>query len=306
MRGVRMTDLDLLGIGEAMIQLGPADGRSLARTTVLDVSVGGAEANVAVGLALTGRRVAWGSALGDDPFGDRILRDLAAAGVDVSLVERRPERTGVYVKDPAADGSAVFYYRSDSAASRLDADTARRWAAAGAPRIVHVSGITPLLSASTADLVDAVVRERCFGPALVSFDVNLREHLARPGSADLLRDLARASDLVFVGRDEAARLWGTATADDVRRVLDTPDVLVVKDGAHEAVSFDASGRTAVAAPAVEVVEPTGAGDAFAAGWLDAYLEGESPAARLVAGHAAAGAALRTRADMPGLAVVDDA
>lgn len=300
-----MPDLDVLGVGEAMIQLGPADGGALERARSLEVSIGGAEANVVVALARRGHRTAWASLVGDDPFGRRLVRDVGAAGVDVRLVELGPGPTGVYFKDPDADGSTVYYYRVGSAASRAGASAARRWGASVAPRIVHVSGITPLLSRDASELVDAIVRGRCFGDAIVSFDVNLRAKLAGGDAADVLRTLALASDIVFVGLDEATRLWDASTADEVREILSAPGTLVVKDGAREAVSFDAEGRTAVPAPAVDVVEPTGAGDAFAAGWLSAFLDGEPPEARLARGHASAGDALRTRADIPGLLVADE-
>lgn len=300
-----MPDLDVLGVGEAMVQLGPAGGRALEQARSLEMSIGGAEANVVVALARRGHRTAWASVVGDDPFGRRIVHEVGTAGVDVGLVELGPGRTGVYFKDPHVDGSAVYYYRAGSAASRADAALARRWSAGVTTRIVHVSGITPLLSRDAASLVDAIVRERCFGDAIVSFDVNLRAQLAGGDAADVLRGLALASDIVFVGLDEAHRLWDAATADEVRELLGAPGTLVVKDGSREAVSFDADRRTAVPAPSVEVVEPTGAGDAFAAGWLSAFLDGEPPEARLARGHESAGEALRTRADIPGLVAAEE-
>ena len=94
-------------------------------------------------------------------------------------------------------------------------------------------------------------------------------------AAPRLRALAARSDLVFIGLDEAARLWGAevVSADDVRALLPEPRLLVVKDGAVGATEFarDAAGgadvRTHVPALSVEVVEQVGAGDAFAAGYL---------------------------------------
>jgi 2-dehydro-3-deoxygluconokinase len=75
-------------------------------------------------------------------------------------------------------------------------------------------------------------------------------------------------------------------------------VLIVKDADREAVSFSENGRVVVPANPVEVVEPTGAGDAFAAGWLDAWLDSSPPDACLAAGHRLAARALTTRHDVP--------
>ena len=119
-----------------------------------------------------------------------------------------------------------------------------------------VSGITSLLPASAAALCRRIVDDRVFRGATVTFDVNLRPALAGTGAADDLLALARCSDVVFVGRDEAETLWGTPTADAVRALLPEPPVLVVKDAAAEAGEFSRDGRVAVPATTAETAEPT--------------------------------------------------
>ncbi|MGA6225045.1 PfkB family carbohydrate kinase, partial [Streptomyces umbrinus] len=92
---------DVVCVGETMAVLSPPDARPFAEQAVLSMAIGGAESNVACGLAGLGHRAAWLSRLGDDPFARRILAELTARGVDVSAVETDPERpTGVYFKDP--------------------------------------------------------------------------------------------------------------------------------------------------------------------------------------------------------------
>lgn len=293
------TPLDALCLGEALVQVSPVDGVRLREARAAHLSLGGAEANVAIGLALQGIRVAWAGALGADPLGHGLIDQLAARGVDVSLVERREDApTGLYLKDPSPAGSRPYYYRRGSAASLMDRDTARRWAAATRPRLVHVGGITPLLSETADGFIDEIVVGRAFGDAIVSFDVNHRPALSTASTPDRLAELARAADLVLVGRDEAERLWGTVTADDIRAYLGGRGLLVVKDGDREAVAFERTDRVAVPAGRVEVVEPTGAGDAFAAGFLGARLRGSDLADSLGAGHRLAARALTTRHDVP--------
>jgi len=118
---------------------------------------------------------------------------------------------------------------------------------------------------------------------LVSFDVNHRPALWRGGEAPrALLALARAADLVFVGRDEAESLWATPRPDDIAGLLGPAPVVLVKDAEHGATSFVGGVRTFVPSLPTEVVEPVGAGDAFAAGYLAGVLEGRDEIDRLLA------------------------
>ncbi|MGW2521134.1 sugar kinase [Streptomyces sp. NPDC001617] len=293
---------EVVCIGETMAVLGPVDARPLAHQRTLALAVGGAESNVACALVALGHRAAWLGRVGDDPLGRRVLADLADRGVDVSAARTDPERpTGVYFKDPGPDGTGVHYYRRGSAASAMGP------ALAGLPllhraRVLHLSGITAALSDSCAELVTRLVAHRAVPGPLISFDVNHRPSLWRDHPADaapVLLQLARAADLVFVGRDEAETLWGTRTPAAVRDLLGPGGTLVVKDAGYGATAYGTDGTEAFApAPAARIVEPVGAGDAFAAGYLAALLEGRAPEAGLRLGHLAAAAALATREDVP--------
>lgn len=289
--------IDLLAIGETMALVVPTHPEPLRTASEFRLSMGGAESNVACHLAAAGHRTAWFSALGADALGDRVRDEIAAHGVDVSRVRRDPSApTGLYLKDP---GQGVLYYRAGSAASRLGpADLAAL--DLEDVRIVHLTGITPALSASCRALVPAATAAARAAGALVSLDVNHRTALwaSVDEAAATLREVALEVDVVLVGRDEAETLWGTATPDAIRALF--PDVphLVVKDADVEAVEFTADGRTAVPTPRVEVVEAVGAGDAFAAGWFDGLLRGEDATGRLTRGHARAARALSSTHDIP--------
>jgi 2-dehydro-3-deoxygluconokinase len=120
---------------------------------------------------------AWPSRDGDDPLGRILLDVIAGHGVDVSGAVADPTRpTGVFFKDPGPDGTSVHYYRRGSAASAMGPDLAVPRA-----RLIHLSGITPALSPSCA--------------------------VVRRGRRRALLRLASAADIVFVGQDEAERLW---------------------------------------------------------------------------------------------------
>jgi 2-dehydro-3-deoxygluconokinase len=291
----RLAGHDVVALGEPLVQLSPPSGQGLQTTGTLEVHTAGAEMNVAMGLARLGHRAAFMGRVGMDPFGARILSELRSAGVDVSAVRQDPRRpTGIYLKDHDATRTSVYYYREGSAATAMS--PADLGSVAAAPGWFHVTGITAALSDSCAALIDEVLATRP-GRAQVSFDVNHRPSLwptARAGQ--VLRDLARRADLVFVGRDEAAALWKTYSAEDVRRLLPHVPVLVVKDAAAGATSFRGDQVTTVPSLPVRVVEAVGAGDAFAAAYLSATLADADQRTALRWGHLFAARTLLSVAD----------
>jgi 2-dehydro-3-deoxygluconokinase len=289
---------DVVCVGESMALITPT-GSALAVAETAAIGHAGAEANVAAGLVAAGHRAAWASRLGDDPLGERLRSELERRRVQL-WVERDPNApTGVMFKDPGVDSSDVYYYRRGSAASLMAPGFLAPRALEGVT-IVHTTGITPALSASCREMVDRLFLDARAAGALVSFDVNDRRALwSLEDAAATLARLADAADIAFVGRDEAERIWGTATAADIRALLPNCALLVVKDGDVGATAFALDSEPVfVPAPAVDVVEPVGAGDAFASGFLAATLDGRPVDERLAAGHAAAARVLRTHADMP--------
>ncbi|WP_167050570.1 sugar kinase [Salinibacterium sp. ZJ77] len=291
-----MIDTDVVTVGEAMAFVVPEGGDDLAPGARMVLGVGGAESNVAMGLARLGVSSAWLSAVGDDPLGRMILSEVAAAGVDVSAVRIDPiHPTGAYFKLHERGRSTPVYFRRGSAASHLDRSILAHIAST---RVTHVSGVALALSSATAELVGAILERR---PELgtVSFDVNHRSALWRDRSAaDELLVAARRADIVFVGRDEAEALWGTATPAEVRSLLADVGTVVVKDAEVGATSFVGDTSVFVPSPRVDVVEPVGAGDAFAAGWLSGWLAEERPEVCLARGHVLAGLALTQWGDVP--------
>ncbi|MGK5499851.1 sugar kinase [Streptomyces sp. URMC 125] len=298
---------DAVCLGETMVAFRPAGPERLADAQLFVRGVGGAESNVACLLAGAGHRVRWVGCLGTDGFGDHVLAEIAARGVDVSAVRRDPDRpTGLYFRtdgercttsERPADGALaeVLYHRAGSAASAMSPATVDR-AVANSGRVLHLSGITPALSDSCHALVWELTAPRP-GRPLLSFDVNYRVGLWKRRDPAVLLDLARRCDVVFVGADEARAVWGADGPEAVRDLLPEPSVLVVKDGGRGATAHTADGSCHVPALSVEVAGSVGAGDAFAAGFLSATLRGLPVRARLRHGHLTAAAALTVPGDL---------
>lgn len=293
----RFRNLDVACVGETMIQVVPTGPLPLREAERFQLTHGGAESNVALQLARLGDTVSWVSRLGTDALGDRILDALGDARIDVSQVRRDPERsTGVYFKDPSLTRT-VSYYRSGSAASVIDPTDIDN-AFALHPRILHISGITPALSASCLAATIYAVENAPQHGITMSFDVNYRPILwaDRRDAADQLQKIANAATIVFVGLDEAQLLWGIDAAKELPSLLTGPDIVVVKDGSRLATAYSGDEVVTVSALPVDVVEPVGAGDAFAAGWLHGYLGGLKSEASLRLGHLMARIAMSSVTD----------
>lgn len=299
-------------LGEPLVLVSSPDDSGSGAESVRHADAGtrlhlaGAEANVAAGLVAAGLQASFVGRLGADEFGTFIRAELIARGVDVSAVEIDPARpTGHYAKVTAVDEAGEprttsSYRRAGSAASAMDPaflDTAAVASTLGRASVVHCSGITAALSPSCLAMMRRLLGDRPGIAGLVSFDVNWREQLWPDGDPAAVVELANRADLVLVGGDEAIRVMGTDDPVALRRILPDPATLVVKDGARRALAVDRDG-TVVAVPAlrVEVVEPVGAGDAFAAGFLGGVVRGDAIATCLRRGHIGAAATLTVVAD----------
>jgi 2-dehydro-3-deoxygluconokinase len=282
--------VELLTVGETMACFVP-DGD---RWHLIDA---GAESNVASSTARLGVRTRWVSRVGDDLAGRTVTGAVQRRGVEV-VVDVDPDRpTGLLLRELSAGKAVPRYYRRGSAASRLDLLPA---GALGDARWLHVTGITPALSREDSAFVRDLLTTTSAGRT--SMDINLRAPLwpDLATAREVLTDLARLVDLVFVGDDEARLLFGSDDATVLRTMLDVRGerVLVLKRGSGVASWITADREIAVPALPAHVLDPTGAGDAFAAGVLAGALRGLAPSDCLELGHLMGRAAVQSRGDVP--------
>lgn len=301
--------VDLLTLGEAMVSL--RSGGPLSVGGTLSVHVAGAESNVAVGAARLGHRVAWAGVLGADPHGQFILRQLRSEGIEVRQREDAVNSTGImFLEQRTADVSRAYYHRSGSAGSTLGpADVDRAFA--GGARVLHLTGITPALSAEARQAVEHAAERAAGEGILVSLDVNYRGKLwsRDDARAALTRIVAHAS-IVIASEDElhlVAGGPGSADPSGAAEKLMAKQLLgmgvqevVVKRGPAGASAHTAEGRLDVPAVPVTSIDTVGAGDAFTAGYLSALLDGEDVAGRLRRGAVAGAFAVSTAGDWEGL------
>src|ERR1043166_2615676 len=177
---------DVITFGEAMIRLAPPDFRRLEQARSLALQVGRAELNPAVGLARLGRTSAWVSRLTDNPLGRLVANHAREAGVSTEhVVWTKEDRVGVYYLEfgAAPRASSVLYDRKGAAIANLKPGTVP-WARVFAGvKWFHVTGITPGLSSSAADVTrEALIAAKKAG-VKTSIDLNYRVKLWSPEQA---------------------------------------------------------------------------------------------------------------------------
>ncbi|MFI5593905.1 sugar kinase [Amycolatopsis sp. NPDC051758] len=274
----------LLTFGETMGLISATVIGTLECARDFTFRIGGAESNVAIGAARLGTPVTWIGRVGSDAAGDLIGRRLRAEDIRTTVI-RDAAFTGLMVRHHRAAGVVhVDYHRSGSAGSRLTSgdipvDAVRR------ASVLHVSGITPALSASARQATWHAVAAAKANDVLVSVDVNYRSKLwDRATARRELRRLVAEADIVFAGIEEAQLVLGChAAAPEPLAVALAgigPAEAVVKTGVRGCTAhIDGVTHTEPALP-VSVVDTVGAGDAFVAGYLAELLRGADPAGRL--------------------------
>lgn len=296
---------DVVTIGEMMVVLVAEQVGALREAATFRRHVAGAEGNVAVGLSRLGCRAGMISRVGDDEFGRAIQFRLRGEAVDVSRLVVDPEAsTGVMFRERREVGPTdVIYYRRGSAASRLAPTDLDASYVRGA-RYLHMSGITPALSASARETVFAAAEMARAAGVQVILDPNMRFKLWTPAEATgVLRDLAARCDMILPGLDEAEMLTGEADPlAAAQNLLGLgPHTVIVKLGPRGAVMVQADGPTwAEATPLQRVVDPVGAGDGFAAGFLAGQLRGLDAPASLALGNRCGSMATTVYSDLEGL------
>jgi len=275
---IQMTSTDIVTFGETMALMMPTAGKGIEHAKAFESSFGGAESNLAIGLARLGVKAGWFGRLGSDPLGRMILKGIRGEGVDVShaaLVDGEP--TGLMLRDITWGRSSVYYYRKLSAASKMTPEHLDE-AYIKQAKILHVTGITPALSESCRETVYAAVDIARKHGVKVSFDPNLRLKLwsleeARP----VLQRLASAADYYLPGYDELQLLYGTDDFDEIVEELRKLNaVSVVKGAGNETLIVEKDRIERVPFfPVKQVVDTVGAGDGFCAGYLAGIVQGQS-------------------------------
>ncbi|WP_344886229.1 sugar kinase [Nonomuraea antimicrobica] len=284
-----MTDVYTLGEPLGVVSSGRVRHESEAR---LDVC--GPEFTLAVALARLGHRCAYLGKVGADDLGARALSVLRGEGVDVGDVRvTEGARTGLLLRETrVAREHVVVHYRAGSAGSLLAAGNVPidRIAAA---KMLHVTGLTAGLGHDALDAVRTAVTAARKAGVMISFSVAYVPELwaSVRDAEEVLSELACESHLLFLRQDEL---------DLVKPALTPEREVVVDRGVKGATARSDRMRYDVPGWQVPVVDTAGAGEAFAAGYISAALDGLTPQERLHRGALLSAAAVTSVSDWQGL------
>lgn len=264
--------------GETMTLFLPTQQQSIERADSLQHRFGGAESNVAIGLARLGVEVGWFSAFGADPLGKRIVKTIRGEGVDVSRVIYNDQApTGIMLREQISGRNAVHYMRKGSAASKFTPDQLDEQYIQGA-ELLHITGITPALSESCKATVYRAIELAKANQVKICFDPNLRLKLwSLEEAREVILSIAAEADYFLPGWDELTLLYQTEDAKFIsQRLNELKAVSVVKGKDNRNVIYNQGQQTEIPFVSVEqVIDTVGAGDAFCAGFLAGICKGMS-------------------------------
>jgi 2-dehydro-3-deoxygluconokinase len=280
---------DVVTFGEAMIRLSPPHFQRLEQASSLDLNVGGAELNVAVGVARFGMKSTWVSKLPQNPLG-YLIRDRAQEfGVDCPhIVWSSQGRAGLYFLELGASprASSVLYDRTGSAISMIkpgEVDWANVFTGS---RHFHVSGITPALSTSASEVTVEALKAAKKAGCTVSYDLNYRKKLWTPSDAKKIQEPMMADvDVLITTEEDTNIVFGIKEKEYeavAEKLAHTFKFKIVAITLREDLSVWRNNWTAIAYQdgkifrdrkyEVEIVDRVGAGDSFTAGFLYGWLK----------------------------------
>ena len=281
--------VDVVTFGEAMVRLSPPHFQRLEQTQSLDLSVGGAELNVAVGVTRFGMKSAWVSKLPKNPLGYLIRNRAQEFGVDCSqVVWSGQERAGLYFLELGASprASSVLYDRAGSAISMIKPGEVDWTKVFTGSKHFHMSGITPALSASASEVTAEALKAAKKAGCTVSYDLNYRKKLWTPAEAKRIQEPMMADvDVLITTEEDTNVVFGIEEKDyeaAAEKLARTFKFKIVAITLREDVSVWKNRWTAIAyhdgkvfrdrTYEVEIVDRVGAGDSFTAGFLYGWLK----------------------------------
>lgn len=283
--------VDIVTFGEAMIRLSPPNFRRLEQATSLDLLVGGAELNTAVGLARLGRSSAWVSRLTNNPLGRLIANRAREAGVRTDhVLWTDDDRVGVYFLEfgAAPRASSVLYDRKGAAIAGIklgmvpwkEVFTGVKW--------FHVTGITPALSPSAAEATREALEAARQAGVKTSIDLNYRIKLWTTQEAGKwMTEFMRHTDVLVTTEEDVERVFGIKGKDyeDVAGQLARKFPLqyvaitlrenpLVWKNTWTGIVYGQGKVYRTQTYEVEIVDRLGAGDSFAAGLIHGLLDND--------------------------------
>lgn len=211
----------IVTFGEIMLRLKSPHYERLFQSPVLEATFGGGEANVAVSLANFGQKTAFVTVLPENDLGCACISELRKFNVDTSLIQFGPGRMGIYFLENGAvqRPSKVIYDRDHSSLALAKPGDINWEKVFQGAAWFHITGITPALSQSAADLsLEAVKKAKEMG-LTVSCDFNYRSKLWRYGKSavEVMKELVKYVDVGIANEEDCQKSLGLTVAAEVEK-----------------------------------------------------------------------------------------
>ncbi len=269
---------DVVSMGEPLLEFNAQGAGPLRAIRSYEVGWGGDTSNFLIAARRLGASAGYVCRLGDDEFGEILLDLWLRERIDVRhVIREQGAQTGIYFISRRGADHSFTYYRKDSAASHLTVEDVPEAYISGA-RVFHTSGITQAISETALQATERAIEVARAAQVLVSYDPNIRLKLWEEERArDIALKTIAQADFVFPSLEDAAVLTSTEDPERIAAELLTygPSVVAVKMGDRGALLATADGARHFNPFPVEVVDTTGAGDAFDGAFIAAYLRGDS-------------------------------
>ena len=207
----------VITLGEIMLRLKSPGFERFFQSPTLEATFGGGEGNVALSLANFGLDAAFVTALPCNPLGNSCINYLRGYGVDTSYIARQGERIGVYFLEAGANqrASNVVYDRANSAISTAHAQDFDWEAIFDGAGWLHITGITPAISATAADLALYAVKAAKERGVTVSCDYNFRKKLWKYGKTapEVMTQLMEYVDVGIANEEDCQKSLGVSLED---------------------------------------------------------------------------------------------
>jgi 2-dehydro-3-deoxygluconokinase len=291
----------IVTFGEIMLRLAPYNYERITQTEKFQATYGGGEANVAVSLAHFGHDVAFITRLPDNPVGQAALNTLRKFGVNTSYIDWGGERVGIYFLEHGASirPSKVTYDRAGSSISQAKTGLFDWNKIFAGVEWFHITGITPALSKSCAQVSLEAVQAAKKNNIMVSCDLNYRKKLwTRDEAKETMSKLVQYVDVIIANEEDAADVFGIeAESTDVtsgelsiahyksvaQQVMDVSAAKIVAITLRESISASDNGWSAMLYDGkdfyqskkykIHLVDRVGGGDSFGAGLIHGLVQG---------------------------------
>jgi len=202
----------IVTFGEVMLRLKAPGFERLLQSPYLEATFGGGEANVAVSLAQFGHEVVYVTALPSNPIADACISFLKGKGIDTSQIVRTGDRMGTYYYEAGSNQrpSKVIYDRSHSSIMDVPASTFDWEKILDGATWFHITGITPALSESSAEITCIAMKKAREKGIIISCDYNFRKNLWKYGKnpVEVMTNLVPYVDIGIANEEDCQRALG--------------------------------------------------------------------------------------------------